>query len=44
MYVYWYPTDGVSTLSWWWDLSAPECYAGGGVATGRAIHAGQVKG
>jgi hypothetical protein len=19
-----FPTDGVSTLSWWWGLSAPE--------------------
>jgi hypothetical protein len=24
-YIYIYiPTDGVSTLSWWWGLSAPE--------------------
>jgi hypothetical protein len=38
------PTDGVSNLSWWWGLSAPESYAGGSVATGRATHAGQVKG
>jgi hypothetical protein len=22
--VHGYPTDGVSTLSWWWGLSAPE--------------------
>jgi hypothetical protein len=38
------PTDGASTLLWWWDLSAPESYAGGSVATGRATHARQVKG
>jgi hypothetical protein len=41
------PTDGVSTLSLWWGLSAPgdpESYAGGSVATGRATHVGQVKG
>jgi hypothetical protein len=38
------PTYGVSTLMWWWSLSAPESYAGGGVATGRVTHAGQVKG
>jgi hypothetical protein len=37
------PTDGASTLSWWWDLSAPESYADGSIATGRIAHAGQVK-
>jgi hypothetical protein len=38
------PTDGVSALSWWWGLRAPETlsYTGGSVATGRATHAGQV--
>jgi hypothetical protein len=34
----------VSTLSWWWGLTAPESYAGDSVATGRVTHAGQVKG
>jgi hypothetical protein len=41
-----FPTDGVSTLAWWWGLSAsrdPESYAGGSVTTGSATHAGQVK-
>jgi hypothetical protein len=38
------PTNGISTLSWWWGLRAPQSYAAGSVATDRATHAGQVKG
>jgi hypothetical protein len=40
------PTDGVSTLSWWWVECSrdSESYAGGSVATGRSTHAGKVKG
>jgi hypothetical protein len=33
----------ILTLSWWWGFSAPETYAGGSVATGRATQAGQVE-
>jgi hypothetical protein len=44
IYIYMCPTNSISTLSWWWGLRAPESYAGGSIATGRATHAGQVKG
>jgi hypothetical protein len=46
MYARCSPANGVSTLTWWWGLSAPETlsYAGGSVAIGRVTHAGQVKG
>jgi hypothetical protein len=36
------PTDGVSTLSWWWGLSTPETYASSSVAPGRVTQAGEV--
>jgi hypothetical protein len=41
-----FSTDGVSTLLWWWGLSVSEALRVMSVvaATGRGIHAGQVKG